>query len=90
MDQLAKMIKGYEEKNNTTTEMMKDTRKVFKEKLQALEKENKVLKEKANKTEYSNSEKSLTNQSGKTEKEKEVKVAERNTKSLKSSTTSSS
>ena len=70
MDQLAKMIKGYEEKNNTTTEMMKDTRKVFKEKLQALEKENKVLKEKANKTEYSNNEKNLTIQSRKIEKKK--------------------
>ena len=55
MDQLAKMIQGYEEKNNATTEMIKDMRKMFGEKLQALEEENKVLKEKANKKEYSNS-----------------------------------
>ena len=55
MDQLAKMIQGYEEKNNATTEMIKDMRKMFDEKLQALEEENKVLKEKANKKEYSNS-----------------------------------
>ena len=45
IDQLAKMIQGYEEKNNATVEMMNDMRKMFDEKPQALERENKVLKE---------------------------------------------
>ena len=33
IDQLAKMIQGYEEKNNVTAEMMNDMRKMFDEKL---------------------------------------------------------
>ena len=44
-DQLAKMIQGYEEKNNATVEMMMEMRKMFKEKVQALEKENNTLKQ---------------------------------------------
>ena len=55
-------------------------RKIFDEKLHVLEEENKVLKEKANKTEYLNSKKSLTSQNKRTVKEKEVKVVESNTK----------
>ena len=47
IDQLAKMIQGYEEKNNAATEMMMEMKRMFDEKLQALEKENNVLKEKA-------------------------------------------
>ena len=44
MNQLAKMIQGYEEKNNATTEMMIEMKKMFKEKLRTLEMENNVLK----------------------------------------------
>ena len=39
VDQLAKMIQWYEEKNNVTTEMMMEMRKMFDEKFQALAKE---------------------------------------------------
>ena len=64
MDQLAKMIQGYEKKNNVTTKMMNDMWIMFDEKLQALERENNILKEKTNfknRTEYTNGEKSSTN-----------------------------
>ena len=50
VDQLAKMIQGYEEKNNATIEMMMEMRKMFNEKFQALEKENNVLKQKLGKS----------------------------------------
>ena len=70
--------------------MMKDMRRMFDEKLHVLEEENKVLKEKANKTECSNNEKSLTSRSKRTKKEKEVEIVESNTKSLESSVASSS
>ena len=53
MNQLAKMIQGYKEKNNATTEMMIEIKKMFKEKMQALEMENNILKEKARKSVYS-------------------------------------
>ena len=48
IDQLAKMIQGYEEKNKAAAKMMNDMRKMFDEKLQLLERENKDWKEKAN------------------------------------------
>ena len=53
MNQLAKMIQGYEEKNNATTEMMGEMKKMFEEKMRALEIENNILKEKAGKSVYS-------------------------------------
>ena len=51
VNQLAKMIQGYEEKNNATAEMMMGMKIMFDEKLQALEKENNVQKEKARRSE---------------------------------------
>ena len=47
VDQLAKIIQGYEEKNNATTEMMIEMRKMFDENLQALKKEKKSSKTKS-------------------------------------------
>jgi len=44
------MIQGYEEKNNATVEIMMEMKKMFDEKLQALERENKTLKEKPGKS----------------------------------------
>ena len=38
IDQLAKMIQGFKEKNNLIAEMMKEMRRMFDEKLKALEK----------------------------------------------------
>lgn len=78
MEQLAKMIQGYEEKNNPTAEMMNNMRKMFDEKLQALERENKVLKEKANfksRMEYSNKEKSSNDQRKRTEEGRKAKMS---------------
>ena len=51
IDQLAKMIQGYEEKNNATAEMMMEMKKMFDEKLQSIERENNALKEKARRSE---------------------------------------
>ena len=56
LNQLAKMIQGYEEKNNATTEMMIEMKKMFEEKMRTLEMENNVLKEKAGKYGYSRTE----------------------------------
>ena len=53
MNQLAKIIQGYEEKNNAMMEMMIEMKKMFEEKLRTLEMENNVLKEKAGKSGYS-------------------------------------
>ena len=44
MEQLMKIVQGYEEKNNATTGMMAEMKKMFEEKLQTLEKENDMLK----------------------------------------------
>ena len=51
INQLAKMIQGQKEKNNATTVMMIEMKRMFDEKLQALERENNVLKEKARRSE---------------------------------------
>ena len=53
---LAKMIRGYEEKNNATAEMMMEMKKMFDEKLQTLEKENNDLKEKPGRSKQSKTE----------------------------------
>ena len=52
VNQWAKMIQGYEKKNNATAEMMIEMKKMFEEKMQALEIENNILKEKAGKSVY--------------------------------------
>ena len=77
------MIQGYEEKNNATVEMMNDMRKMFDEKLQALERENEDLKEKANfkkRIEYTKYEMSLADQRKELSKkgeQKQVKVTQK-------------
>ena len=90
MNQLAKMIQGYEEKNNATTEMTIEINKMFEEKLQTLEMENNVLKEKARKSGHSRTERNSMSQSRKTKYESEVKIVESSRKSPGSSATSSS
>ena len=58
------MIQGYEEKNNANAEMMNEMKLIFDEKLQVLERENNILKERTNlkeKIEYMNGEKSSVN-----------------------------
>ena len=45
------MIQGYKEKNNATTETMMEIKRMFDEKLQALERENDALKERVKKSE---------------------------------------
>ena len=74
IDQLAKMIQGYEEKNNATAEMTVEMNRMFDEKLQALEKENNVLKEKAGRSEQSKTKRNSVNQSKKTKEESEIKI----------------
>ena len=76
MNQLVKMIQGYEEKNNATTEMMGEMKKMFEEKMQALEMENNILKEKAGKSVYSRTERNSMSQSRKTKNESEIKIVE--------------
>ena len=83
VDQLAKMIQGYEENNNTTAEMMMEMRKMFDEKFQALEKENNALKQKARKSGQSKTERDSISQSRKTREESKVKIIDSSTKSLK-------
>ena len=73
VDKLAKMIQGYEEKNNATAEMMMEMRKMFDEKFQALEKENNALKQKARKSGQSKTERDSISQSRKTREESEIK-----------------
>ena len=70
------MIQGYEEKNNATTEIMIEMKRMFGEKLQALEKANNVLKEKVGRSEQSKTERNLVNQSRKTKEESEIKIVE--------------
>ena len=85
IDQLAKMIQGYEEKNNATAEMMMEMKKVFDEKSQALERYNDALKQKAGRSTQSKTERDSSSQSRKTKEESEVKIVDSNTKSLESS-----
>ena len=84
------MIQGYEEKNNATTEMMIEMKKMFEEKLQTLEMENNVLKEKARKYGYSRTKRNSMSQSRKTKGESEIKIVESSGKILGCSATSSS
>ena len=49
MEHLMKIIQGYQEKNNTTTRMMAEMKKMFEENFQNLEKENSLLKEQVTK-----------------------------------------
>ena len=93
IDQLAKMIQGYKKKINATIKMMIDMRKMFDEKLQVLERENKGLKEKANfkkRIEYTKDEKSSPDQKKGIEEERRTKTSEGDTKSSKNSVTSNS
>ena len=90
MNQLAKMIQGYEEKNNATTEMMVEMKKMFEEKMQALEMENNILKEKAGKSVYSRTKRNSLSQSRKTKNESEIKIVESSRRNPESSATSSS
>ena len=89
INQLAKMIQGYEEKNNATAEMMMEIKRMFDEKLQTLEKENNFLREKAERSEQSKTERNLFSQSKKTKEESEIKIVESSTKSPESSVASS-
>ena len=66
IDQLAKMIQGYKEKNNATTKMMMEMKKMFDEKFQALERENDALKKKAERSTQSKTERDSSNRSRKT------------------------
>ena len=84
------MIQGYEEKNNATTEMMIEMKKMFEEKMQALEMENNILKEKARKSVYSRTERNSMSQSRKTKNESEIKIVERSHRNPESLATSSS
>ena len=72
------MIQGYEEKNNATTEMMIEMKKMFEEKIRALEMENNILKEKARKSIYSRTERNSMSQSRKTKNESEIKIVKSN------------
>ena len=90
MNQVAKMIQGYEEKNNAMTEMMIEMKKMFKEKMQTLEMENNVLKEKARKSGYSRTKRNSMSQSRKTKDKIKVKIVESSSKSPRSSATPSS
>ena len=90
MNQLAKMIQGYEEKKNATTEMMIEMRKMFEEKMQALEMDNNILKDKAGKSVYSRIEKNSMSQSRKTKNESEIKIIESSRRNPEISVTSSS
>ena len=65
VDQLAKMIQGYEEKNKATTKMMMEMTRMFDEKFQALEKENNALKQKDGRSRQSKTERNSINQSRK-------------------------
>ena len=49
MEQLMKIIQGYEEQNSATVGMMNQMKRIFDEKLQALEKDNNIMKERTNK-----------------------------------------
>ena len=73
-----------------TAKIMMEMKKMFNEKLQALEKDNKVLKEKAGRSEQSNSERNSVNQSKRTKEESKVKIVKNSTKSLESLAASSS
>ena len=93
IDQLAKMSKGYEEKNNAIAYMMNDMRRMFDEKLQALERDNKNLKEKFNfrkTTKYTKDENSSTDQRKETKEDRKTKASESDTESLENSVASSS
>ena len=70
--------------------MMIEMKNMFEEKLQTLEMENDVLKEKAGKSGYSRTERNSMSQSRKTKGESEVKIVESSHKSPGSSMTSSS
>ncbi len=83
------MIQGYEEKNNATAKMMMEMKRMSNEKLQALEKENNVLKEKAGRSQQSKTERNSVSQSKKTKEESEIKIVESSTKIPENSTTSS-
>ena len=84
------MIQGNEEKNNATSEMMMEMRRMFDEKFHALEKENNALKQKAGRYGQSKTKRNSIIQSRKTREESEVKIVDNSTKSLESSATSSS
>ena len=90
ISQLAKMIQGYEEKNNATAEMMGEMKRMFEEKMQALEIENNILKEKAGKPVHSRTERNSMSHSRKTKNESEIKVTESSRRNSESSATSSS
>ena len=61
---------------NATTEMMVEMKKMFEEKIQALEMENNILKEKAGKFVYSRTERNSMSQSRKTKNESKIKIVE--------------
>ena len=84
------MIQGYEEKNNATSQIMMEMKRMFDDKLQALERENNALKEKAGKSEQSKTERNSISQSKRTKEESGIKIVESRTKSLESSAASSS
>ena len=65
-------------------------KKMFEEKMQALEIENNILKEKSGKSVYSRTERNSMSQNRKTKCESEIKIVESCRKSLESSATSSS
>ena len=80
VDQLAKMIQGYEEKNKATAEMMMEMRRMFDEKFQALEKENNALKQKDGRSRQSKTERNSISQTRKIREESEVKIVDSSTK----------
>ena len=84
------MIQGYEEKNNATTEMMGEMKKMFEEKTRALEIENNILKEKSGRSVYLRTERNSMSQSRKTKNESEIKIVESSRRNSESSATSSS
>ena len=90
ISQLAKMIQGYEEKNNAIAEMMGEMKRMFEEKMQALEIENNILKEKAGKPVHSRTERNSMSHSRKTKNESEIKIVESSRRNSESSATSSS
>ena len=86
MELLTKGIQGYEKKNNATVEMMNEMKKIFDQKLQALEIENNILKEMTNlkdKTEYMSGERSSTNKRKKIEEGKKARATKNSIESPK-------
>ena len=88
-----KIVQGYKEKNNATTGMMAKMKKMLDEKLQYLERENKILEDRTNNKdimENARSEETFASRKKKAEEGKKHNFIENNMESLEDSMESSS